>query len=540
MKKFTLALMMIISVSVMAQQPFTEGNFVVLRAGDGSVPLANTGNKIFLDEYTTSGTLVRSIEIPSAGTGKSVINGTNDTEGTLTRSPNGLYITFFGYDAAAPYASSILSAAPGTVNRVVTWLNNAATISYLPINDYPAGGQAPRAAITTNGTDFWMASGSGIGYRAASATGTTIVATITAPSATSSFRTVSIADGNLFASTTIGTGNVRVGQIGSGLPTSATTYNPLSGIETNITPHQFAFADLDATVPGVDVLYICDETTGSNGGIRKYSLVGTTWIFNGIIGAGEKYRHLIYQTNGSSVTFFATRQGGNAAGGGGSLVTVTDNTGYNVAPSGFTVIELQSYSNTSNIALRGIAWAPTANVLPLTLKSFNAALYGSDVKIWWQTINEVNVKNFTIEKSMDGKTFTSMATVAATNMTMAKDYVYTDFNLLGQVVFYRLKITDNDGSFKYSHVIRVSKTIAEQIRITPNPLTDNVLRITHTAATAGASLNIFTIDGRLLQNNEIAQGSVYSSVMLNNLPAGTYILQFVNGNTKQTSQFIKK
>ncbi|SEP27685.1 hypothetical protein SAMN05660816_05065, partial [Niastella yeongjuensis] len=36
----------------LAQNPFTAGNIVVYRIGDGSAPLNATAAKVFLDEYT--------------------------------------------------------------------------------------------------------------------------------------------------------------------------------------------------------------------------------------------------------------------------------------------------------------------------------------------------------------------------------------------------------------------------------------------------------------------------------------------------------
>src|SRR5262245_8325985 len=65
--------------------PFTPGNLVVFRAGDGATALANTGNPVFLDEYTRTGTLVQSIAMPSTGAGPLLVGAGNATpEGLLT------------------------------------------------------------------------------------------------------------------------------------------------------------------------------------------------------------------------------------------------------------------------------------------------------------------------------------------------------------------------------------------------------------------------------------------------------------------------
>lgn len=45
--------------------PYTEGNIVIYRAGDGTSPATDIhGAPVYLDEYTTAGVLVQSIAIP--------------------------------------------------------------------------------------------------------------------------------------------------------------------------------------------------------------------------------------------------------------------------------------------------------------------------------------------------------------------------------------------------------------------------------------------------------------------------------------------
>jgi hypothetical protein len=76
----------------------SPGNVVVFRAGSGSNTLGNTGNNVFLDEYTMAGSLVQSIAINSTGTGtKLVVAGNSTAEGGLTISPDGQWIGFAGY-----------------------------------------------------------------------------------------------------------------------------------------------------------------------------------------------------------------------------------------------------------------------------------------------------------------------------------------------------------------------------------------------------------------------------------------------------------
>src|SRR5262245_48524247 len=81
--------------------PFTPGNLIIYRVGDGTGSLVNTGNAIFLDEYTTSGTLVQSVNVTSqAAGGAFMASGTATSEGMLTLSGNGQFIALTGYNSA--------------------------------------------------------------------------------------------------------------------------------------------------------------------------------------------------------------------------------------------------------------------------------------------------------------------------------------------------------------------------------------------------------------------------------------------------------
>src|SRR5205085_8054048 len=89
-----------ISSAVIAA-PFTAGNIVIYRVGDGGATLGSTGTAVFLDEYTPAGVLVQSVAMPTAGSsGRLVASGTATTEGFLTRSEDGRYLVVPGYDAA--------------------------------------------------------------------------------------------------------------------------------------------------------------------------------------------------------------------------------------------------------------------------------------------------------------------------------------------------------------------------------------------------------------------------------------------------------
>src|SRR6476646_5439911 len=70
--------------SAKAANPFTAGNIVIYRVGSGSGSLLNTGNPVFLDEYTPAGALVQSIQLPTDPVGSNrrfIASGTATSEG---------------------------------------------------------------------------------------------------------------------------------------------------------------------------------------------------------------------------------------------------------------------------------------------------------------------------------------------------------------------------------------------------------------------------------------------------------------------------
>src|SRR5215831_14933453 len=340
---------------LLASTPFTPGNLVVYRVGTGSGSLVNTGNPVFLDEFTPAGALVQSIALPTSALGGNqplIASGTATSEGLLTRSADGLYLVLAGYNAPIPttgLAGTSSTAVPRVVGRVDVAGNIDTTTG---LTDW-ASGNNPRGVASSNGVDLWVGGAAGgVRYTTLGASTSTQLST-----SVTNIRAVEIFAGQLYNSDSSGT-TIRIGIDGTGLPTtSGQIINNLPGFPTNGSPYAFFFADLDAGVPGVDTLYVADDTNTVNiGGISKYSLVGGSWVNSGIVGnSGDAYRGLTGVVSGTTVTLYATRKGGSGATGGGELVSVVDTTGYNGTLVAAPALLATAGANT---AFRGIALAP--------------------------------------------------------------------------------------------------------------------------------------------------------------------------------------
>ena len=81
-------------------------------------------------------------------------------------------------------------------------------------------------------------------------------------------------------------------------------------------------------------------------------------------------------------------------------------------------------------------------VLPLTLLEFNGRLQNNNAVLNWKTDNEQNSSHFEIERSLDGRNYSSIGNITAANIAGVHQYGFTDNNIsaLGvPVVYYRLK-----------------------------------------------------------------------------------------------------
>src|SRR5436190_6694405 len=141
--------------------PFTAGNIVIYRVGDGAAALGSGGTAVFLDEYTPAGVFVQSVPMPTIGTsGRLVASGTATTEGFLTRSEDGRYLVVPGYDAALGATVTSSTTVPRVIGRVDGNGVLDASTSYI---DASSAGNL-RSATSVDGTRYWT-SGSTQGPR---------------------------------------------------------------------------------------------------------------------------------------------------------------------------------------------------------------------------------------------------------------------------------------------------------------------------------------------------------------------------------------
>lgn len=116
-----------------------------------------------------------------------------------------------------------------------------------------------------------------------------------------------------------------------------------------------------------------------------------------------------------------------------------------------------------------------ATPLPVELLSFSANLVKAEVQLFWSTASETNNAFFTIERSDDGIHFEAIDIIASKSINGFSNemlsYQSIDASPLLGISYYRLKQTDNDGSFECSKTIAIQRNTFASIEslLYPNP-----------------------------------------------------------------------
>lgn len=536
MKKI-FTLLFIISSYVSIAQPFGTGNIVVYRAGDGAAALTANGTPIFLDEITPAGVLVRSIALPTAvsGSNKAILaNGTSTSEGAISRSLDGSFLIVGGYNGTLGAAAS--SVASATINRSIAVIDANTIIDVTTsLTDAHSAGNI-RSVASTNGVNIWtLGSNEGIRFCTKGATTSAVVC-----NTNTNNRAFSINNTDIFVSHGSGTTLNRVIQV-PGFPTSGTvTATGLTGTAIGTTPtnsyNQFVMFDLSSTEPGLDVMYIASDAAGATG-IAKFSKVAGTWTLNGTMAsATDIFRGLTGEVSiTGEVSLYGTRIG--VTGGQRELVLVKDLTGYNVAPIATPTFTLLATAAT-NTAFRGVAFAPNT-ALPIKLNYFNGALINKQVQLKWSTGFEGQLKNYEVEKSVNGIDFSAIKTITPQGNYTLNEYVAYDANVNHGTNYYRLKMTDKDGKLSYSRVVIFNNKATEAFVVYPNPGAANI-SLQHGKALKGATIQVLSIEGKLLRNFAVEENANQTSLNVEQLIAGSYFIQFVNGTERKSVKFVKQ
>lgn len=199
----------------------------------------------------------------------------------------------------------------------------------------------------------------------------------------------------------------------------------------------------------------------------------------------------------------------------------------------FFVLATDSVGNKETLRPGEIKCTYVGPPLPVTWLYFRGKTVSKDNILDWATANEQNSKQFDVERSLNGTSFSRIGIVnAAGNSNQTNTYQYTDHDidrLNSDVMFYRLKQIDVDGKFKYSNIVRLRYTEKNTVNtiVYPNPTPGLVTILVGDNSLVGTMAALYDMNGRLMESIKINANS--QQVNLGKYVNGTYFIKLNNG-----------
>jgi hypothetical protein len=184
--------------------------------------------------------------------------------------------------------------------------------------------------------------------------------------------------------------------------------------------------------------------------------------------------------------------------------------------------------------------------LPVKVEYLRGLKQGNTHLLQWK-VNCTNTPyvTLTLERSSNGRNFSSLYTTQASAVRCEQPFDYTENNLLAGTNYYRLKMKDADGIVTYSMVVSLlnKQTGFELVKIAPVPVErgNAVVEIT-SAQKTGAQLIVTDMTGRKMQTAtvQLIAGSNLINIDMTTLAPGVYQLSCISANQLKTLRFVKR
>lgn len=190
------------------------------------------------------------------------------------------------------------------------------------------------------------------------------------------------------------------------------------------------------------------------------------------------------------------------------------------------------------------AATPESIALPVDLLTFTANSTSTPCEniVFWTTANEYDLKEFIVERSTDGTTYQTIGRVMpATDNNNEHAYSLHDGDVnSGVTYFYRLRMVDNDGSYKLSKVVRTAVSCGKAIdyvMVYPNPTNTGTAVTVQLNDLPNGSYNIRLLDpqGRMLKMQTLKVNNtqiIKQNLELTGIAPGVYLVNVLSDEGK--------
>ena len=180
------------------------------------------------------------------------------------------------------------------------------------------------------------------------------------------------------------------------------------------------------------------------------------------------------------------------------------------------------------------------------LASFEVTSSNNIARLYWKAICFLDYANFRIEKSVDGKNFTTIHSLVADKVRCQQPFNFTDTSLSESgIIFYRINIGSIDGNF-YQSAIRNVSLREKEFNLTsvyPTIATSNINFSIANNNNEKLSILIINQSGNIVKQKDlmVPKGLSNYNIEVNALPRGYYWLEIINNQKNlRTAKFLKQ
>jgi hypothetical protein len=370
--------------------PFTPGNLVLVRVGDGMAGLTSSATQTFLDEYTTTGTFTgNSVALPTTAGSALTLSGTGTSEGYLAGSVDGHSLTIGGYNAV-PGNPTFDNTNP--VNRVIGVVE--------PDGSIDIGAQFPqadagtiRSAASVDGKGFWVATSNFVRYvpfKNQAATSTIALSTLVGSPTVAELGLANALSQTSELYISAGAGGQSNGFPAIDSPATVGNGLPITGGQTVQVPFEFPTSSQNGAFPTTNqfafspdgnTVFIADGRTNGDGGLLVYHRTNSNFPYSRVAGQSVTFpnyglRGLVADFNSVAghVIMYATTTESSA-----NRVLKLDDNGSSTSSSTLATAA-------TNEVFRGVAFSPTVfgattGNVALTIDSSTGTTFGTEPKL---------------------------------------------------------------------------------------------------------------------------------------------------------------
>lgn len=176
-------------------------------------------------------------------------------------------------------------------------------------------------------------------------------------------------------------------------------------------------------------------------------------------------------------------------------------------------------------------------LLPVTIIDFTATRQTSSILLQWYATYETSFKEYEVQSSTDGVHFIKSGIVTARNLS---NYSFVDGQLPdANMIFYRLKMIDQDGKYAYSKIVsvRLNNNFSNAV-VFPNPVKNELKIQLKKLLPVSSTLRIIDMTGRVIKTQIISSNTGYIIENVSGLSSGRYFIKIVSPQEVINSSFI--